>query len=97
MAVAVAENRDHTKKQLKRTPFFEFIAQFDLRLEKDIREYSKLADEDQAVFYTRCRIRKNFSLLYKGVNYGGAKEFVNGLSSEITEDMRASLTMTYVV
>ena len=89
LAVAIAENWNHTKKQLKRTPFFEFIAQFDSDLEKDIREYSKLADEDQAVFYTLYRIRKNPNLIYKGVNYGNAKEFVNGLNSEITEDMRA--------
>ena len=48
-----------------------------------------MADEDQAVFYTLYRIRKNPNLIYKGVNYGNAKEFVNGLNSEITEDMRA--------
>lgn len=89
LAVAIAENWNHTKKQLKRTPFFEFIAQFDANLEKDIREYSKLADEDQAVFYTLYRIRKNPNLIYKGVDYGGAKDFVNSLNSEITDDMRA--------
>lgn len=89
LAVAIAENWNHTKRQLKRTTFFEFIAQFDLSLEKDIREYSKLADEDKAVFYTLYRINKNSSLIYKGINYGSAKEFINGLNSEITEDMRA--------
>ncbi len=88
LSVAIIENWNHTKKQLKRTQFFEFIAQFDTELEKDIREYSKLANEDQAVFYTLYRIRKNPNLIYKGTNYGGAKEFVNSLNSEITADMR---------
>ena len=74
---------------IKGKGFFEFIAQFDANLEKDIREYSKLADEDQAVFYTLYRIRKNPNLIYKGVDYGGAKDFVNSLNSEITDDMRA--------
>ena len=92
LATAIAENWNHTKKQLKRTSFFEFISQFDSELEKDVKEYSKLADEDQAVFYTLYRIRKNPNLIYKGVNYGGAKEFINSLNTEITPDIRAIIS-----
>ncbi len=92
LAAAISENWNHAKKQLKKRTFYEFIAQFDKDMEKDIREYSKLADEDQAVFYTLYRIRKNPNLIYKGVNYGGAKEFINSLNSEITPDMRAIIS-----
>ena len=89
LSVAIAENWNHTKKQLKRAPFYEFLSQFDKDLEDEIREFSKLQDEDSAVFYTLYRIRKNPNLIYKGINYGSAKDFVTSLNNDITPDMRA--------
>jgi len=89
LSVAIAENWNHTKKQLKRAPFYEFLSQFDKDLEDEIREFSKLQDEDSAVFYTLYRVRKNPNLIYKGVNYGSAKDFVTSLNNDITPDMRA--------
>lgn len=89
LSVAIAENWNHTKKQLKRAPFYEFLSQFDQDLEDEIREFSKLQDEDSAVFYTLYRVRKNPNLIYKGVNYGSAKDFVTSLNNDITPDMRA--------
>lgn len=85
---AIAEHWDHTKKQLKRTTFFEFIAQFSPEIEKDIREYGKLKDEDKAVFFTLYRLRENKNLIYKGINYGSAKDFVQRLNDNITADMQ---------
>ena len=89
LALAITENWEHTKRQLKKSTFYEFIAQFDSDMAKDVREYSELPNEDQAVFYTLYRIYKNPNLIYKGVNYGTAKEFINSLNSEVTEDMEA--------
>lgn len=89
LSVAIAENWNHTKKQLKRAPFYEFLSQFDKDLEDEIREFSKLQDEDSAVFYTLYRVRKNPNLIYKGINYGSAKDFVTSLNNDITPDMRA--------
>ena len=89
LSTAIAENWEHTKKQMKRTPFFEFLAQFDKGLEQDVREFSKLSDADEAVFRILYRIRKNANLVYKGINYGTAKEFVNTLKDDISVDTQA--------
>lgn len=84
---AISDNWEHTKKQLKRQPFYEFIAQFDKEIEKDVREYSNYQDGDKAVFFTLYRIRKNPTLIYKGKNYGGAKEFVSRLNEDPSSEM----------
>ena len=85
---AMAANWEHTKRQMKCAPFYEFIRQFDHDLEKEIKEYSKLPNEDHAVFKALYRIFPTQNLVYKGVDYGNARDFVNSLSEGSTADAR---------
>lgn len=88
LANAMAANWEHTKRQMKRAPFYEFIQQFDHGLEKEIKEYSKLPNEDHAVFKAIYRIFPTQNLIYKGVDYGNARDFVNSLSEGSTAEAR---------
>lgn len=89
LTTAIAENWEHAKKQMRRTPFYEFLAQFGKDLEQDIREFSKYPDADEVVFRTLYRLRKNANLVYKGVDYGSAKEFINSLKDDVSNDKQA--------
>ena len=89
LADAITENWDHTKKQMQRSTFYEFLGQVDKALEQEIREISKMQDPDAGVFYALYRIYKSNQIVYKGVNYGTAKEFIDGLKDNISEDQSA--------
>ena len=86
LSTAIIDNWEHTKKLMKRTTFYDFVAQFGKDIEKDIREYSKMQDEDAAVFYILYRLSKHKNIIYKGVNYGTAKEFINNLQNGADEN-----------
>lgn len=88
LAEAIAGNWEHTKKQLQRTTFYEFLAQFDGELERDIRVFADFPDQDKAVFFALYRIRPNPHIIYKGVDYGTPREFISGLNGSASRDQQ---------
>ncbi len=91
LSQSIIGNWEHTKKLMRRENFYDFLEQFGEDVAKEIRECSKIQDEDVAVFHILYRLKSEKRLVFKGVVYGNVKEFIEKLNSNVTGDMERIL------
>ena len=96
LRTAIINNWEHTKKQMRRETFYEFIRQFGDELEMKIREVSSLKDEDEAVFKLIYTLKSGNRIIFKGNDYGTIKEFVQRLNEQPSDEMAEIIKSGYL-